>query len=97
MERRTESSRTSTRRHGSSATKRIVQPRTDGNWEVVAPQAKRASAVLSTQAKAERRAKQIVRNEGGGEVVVKDERGRIRDSDTVAPGNDPSPPRDRRH
>jgi hypothetical protein len=95
MERRTENKSRS--RNGSSATKRIVQPRIDGNWEVVAPKAKRASAVLSTQAKAERRAKQIVRNEGGGEVVVKDQRGRIRDSDTVAPGNDPSPPRDTRH
>ena len=38
----------------------------------------------------------IVRNEGGGEVVIHDRRNLIRDSDTVAPGRDPYPPRDRR-
>jgi hypothetical protein len=46
---------------------------------------------------AERRAKEIVGNEGGGEVVIHRPNGQIRDSDTVAPGNDPNPPRDQQH
>jgi uncharacterized protein DUF2188 len=49
----------------------------------------RASA--NTQAAADRRARQIVGNRGGGEVVIKDEGGRIRDRDTVAPAGGPEP------
>jgi len=81
---------------GSASNKRVVQQRPDGNWEAVAPKAKRASTVQPTQTKAEARAKEIVKNAGGGEVVIKGRDGRIRDSDTVAPGNDPNPPRDRK-
>jgi hypothetical protein len=76
---------------------RYVQPRRDGKWEVVKPRAERASVVTNTQRQAERRAKEIVANAGGGEVKVKNERGRIRDSDTVAPARDPNPPKDKRH
>jgi hypothetical protein len=49
-----------------------------------------------TQHAAIDRAREIVRHEGGGEVVIHDRRNLIRDSDTVAPGRDPYPPRDRR-
>lgn len=69
----------------------------DGGWDVKAPGASRASAHRETQAAAEQRAKEIVRNLGGGEVRIHGRDGRIRDSDTVAPGNDPNPPRDTRH
>ncbi len=62
-----------------------------------APGANRASSHHNTQADAERRAKEIVRNAGGGEVRIHGRDGRIRDSDTIAPGNDPYPPRDTRH
>nr|WP_250810290.1 DUF2188 domain-containing protein [Neorhizobium tomejilense] len=34
---------------------------------------------------------------GGGEVRIQGRDGRWRDSDTVAPGNDPNRPRDMRH
>lgn len=50
-----------------------------------------------TQGAAERRAKQDVGREGGGEVRIHGLDGKIRDSDTVAPGNDPFPPRDTKH
>ncbi len=50
-----------------------------------------------TQAAAERAAKQDLRRTGGGEAVVHDRRGRIRDSDTVPPSHDPNPPKDQRH
>ncbi|MDP3984720.1 MAG: DUF2188 domain-containing protein [Acidimicrobiia bacterium] len=33
---------------------------------------------------------------GGGEVTIHGRDGRIRDSDTVPPGHDPNPPRDKR-
>jgi hypothetical protein len=50
-----------------------------------------------TQREAEERAKRIVGNEGGGEVRIHGRDGRIRDSDTVPPGHDPNPPKDRKH
>lgn len=76
---------------------RHVVPNPDGGWDVKAPGADRASSHHATQAQAERRAKELVRNLGGGEVRIHRPDGRFRDSDTVAPGNDPNPPRDRRH
>ena len=78
------------------ANRRIVQQRGDGRWEVKAPRADRASAVADTQAAAIDRAHKILRNDGGGELTIKGTDGRIRDSDTVPPANDPNPPRDRR-
>lgn len=74
---------------------RHVVPAEDG-WKVVKPGADRASAVAETQAGAVDRAREIVGNSGGGEVVIHGRDGAIRDSDTVAPGNDPNPPRDTR-
>lgn len=59
-------------------------------WAVKGPHAQRASSVHGTQAEAQRRAKEIVHNLGGGEVRVQGRNGRWRDSDTVAPGNDPA-------
>ena len=81
----------------SGSNNRHVVPNPDGGWDVKAPRADRASTHHDTQADAERRAKEIVRNQGGGEVRIHGRDGRIRDSDTVAPGKDPNPPRDRRH
>jgi DNA-binding MarR family transcriptional regulator len=76
---------------------RHVVPNPGGGWDIVAPNAERASGHFDTQREAEQRAKEIVSNDGGGEVRIHDRHGRIRDSDTVAPGNDPSPPKDRKH
>jgi len=76
---------------------RHVVKNPDGGWDVKKPHANRASAHEDTQADAESRAKEIVSNLGGGEVVIHDRQGRIRDKDTVAPGHDPDPPRDTRH
>lgn len=66
-------------------------------WAVKAPDSERASSVHSTQREAEQAAKQTVRNLGGGEVRIQGLDGRWRDSDTVPPGNDPNPPRDKTH
>lgn len=75
---------------------RYVVKRGD-KWAVVAPKAKRASALTDTQREGEKRAKAIVKNKGGGEVRIQDRHGRFRDSDTVAPGHDPDPPKDKKH
>jgi len=75
---------------------RYVVKRGD-KWAVVKGKAERASAVTSTQGQAEKRAKEIVKNLGGGEVRVQNREGTFRDSDTVAPGRDPNPPKDKKH
>lgn len=74
---------------------RYVQQRPDGDWEVVRKDHDRASVVTPTQAGAIDRAREIVRNAGGGELRIKGGDGRFRDSDTVPPGNE-SPTRDTR-
>lgn len=73
---------------------RHVVPDPDGGWNVVAPGASRASAHCGTQADAINRGREIVHNAGGGELRIHGRDGKIRDSDTIAPGNDPNPPRD---
>lgn len=74
----------------------VVPNRDRGGWDVVAPGASRASSHHDTQADAIARGREIVQNAGGGEVRIHGRNGQIRDSDTVAPGNDPMPPRDKR-
>lgn len=49
-----------------------------------------------TQEQAIDRAREIIGNDGGGELVIHDQRGRIRDKDTIAPAIDPFPPRDKK-
>ncbi|WP_071606299.1 DUF2188 domain-containing protein [Luteipulveratus halotolerans] len=79
-----------------SDNRRNVVPNPNGGWDVRAPGASRSSAHTETQAEAIHRARSIVRNAGGGEVTIHGQDGQIRDSDTIAPGNDPNPPHDRR-
>lgn len=77
--------------------RRHIVPNPKGGWDVKKPSAGRASSHHDSQAGAERRARQIVSNAGGGEVVTHRPDGRIRDSDTVPPGLDPNPPQDAQH
>lgn len=76
---------------------RYVVHNPKGGWDVRGPKAARSSGNFRTQAEAEQRAKEIVANRGGGEVRIQGRNGKWRDSDTVHPGNDPFPPRDKRH
>ncbi|MFC8532059.1 DUF2188 domain-containing protein [Nocardia sp. NPDC057227] len=69
--------------------KRVVQKRDDGDWEVRAPGADRASAVVPTQSAGIDRAREILGNAGGGELQVRRLDGTIGRQDTIAPGNDP--------
>jgi hypothetical protein len=66
-------------------------------WAVKEGGVSTPDSVHRKQANAERAAKDTVRDLGGGEVRIQDRHGRFRDSDTVAPGNDPFPPRDKKH
>ncbi len=73
----------------SGANKRVVQQRPDGKHEVRVPGAAWASAVTRTQAEGIGRAREILANDGGGELQVRGRDGTIRKQDTIAPGNDP--------
>ncbi|MGH3744474.1 MAG: DUF2188 domain-containing protein, partial [Mycobacteriales bacterium] len=63
---------------------RHVVPNPGGGWDVKAEKAKRASSHHETQAEAVERAREIIRNKGGGELTVHGEDGRVRQKDTVA-------------
>jgi len=71
--------------------------RSDKGWAVKKPGVSTPESQHRTQSAAERQAKKQVGREGGGEVRIHGRDGRIRDSDTVRPGRDPFPPRDRKH
>lgn len=66
-------------------------------WRVTKEGAARSSDFAQTQRQAEHIAKALARNSGGGEVRIHDRKGKIRDSDTVAPAHDPCPPHDKKH
>lgn len=68
-----------------------------GGWKFQKEGASKASGIANTQKEAEKRAKQIASNSGGGEVKIHGLDGKIRDSDTVKPAIDPNPPKDRVH
>jgi hypothetical protein len=62
----------------------------DGGWAVAKEDRERVSGKFERQSDAIDRAREIISNLGGGELVVLGEDGRIRQKDTIAPGNDPS-------
>ena len=53
------------------------------------------SVHTDTKAEAIDRARQMIKNEGGGELRIKNEQGRLINSDTVAPGRESPTPRRR--
>jgi hypothetical protein len=71
------------------ANSRHIEPGKNGGWDVVKPGATRASAHTDTQAEAQARARAILGNDGGGEMVTHGRDGQIRAKDTIQPGNDP--------
>jgi len=76
---------------------RMVYRRPDGQWVNERNDADRASSVHETQQAAIDAARENLTNQGGGELSVQGLDGRIRSKDTIAPGNDPCPPRDTEH
>jgi len=76
---------------------RTVYRRNDHVWVNKRNDSDKASSVHSTQKEAENAAREMLKNQGGGELTTKGENGRIRSKDTIVPGNDPNPPKDREH
>lgn len=74
----------------------VSKNKTKKIWQVKKEGADRVSAKVGTQKEAERLAKQFCSKSGGGEVRIHGLDGKIRDSDTVPPGNDPCPPKDKK-
>lgn len=74
--------------------RRHVTPHTDGGWQNIREGADRASSRHRTQAEAIDAAREQARAERS-ELVIHGRDGKIRDSDSY--GNDPNPPRDKKH
>ena len=73
--------------------RRIVQERPDGTWEVKAPKADSASSTHDRQGGASTARETVERR--GRRAHDQGTRLKARDSDTVRPGHDLSPPCDR--
>lgn len=76
---------------------RIISRRPEGIWENKRNDADKASSLHKTQQDAENAARKMLKNQGGGELTTKGLDGKIRSKDTIAPGNDPNPPKDKEH
>ncbi len=76
---------------------RTVSRRPDGTWANKRDGASRAGSVHDTQREAVEAAREMLENSGGGELKTKGVHGTIRSKDTIPPGNDPNPPKDREH
>jgi len=73
---------------------RTVSKRADGTWVNKRHDTNKASSLHKTQKEAEQSARQMLINQGGGELITHGVNGKIRSKDTISPGNDPFPPRD---
>jgi hypothetical protein len=76
---------------------RTVYQREDGTWVNKRNETSKASGVHQTQAEAIQEAREMLQNAGGGELTIMGRDGLIRSKDTIAPGNDPNPPKDKEH
>ncbi len=76
---------------------RIVYRREDGKWANKRNDASRPSSTHDTQREAEAEARRMLGSQGGGELTTKGLDGKIRSKDTIKPGNDPNPPKDKEH
>jgi len=68
-----------------------------GGWKAQRESASKAAGHYPTQSEAEKAAKQMSHNSGGGEVRIHGCDGKIRDSDTVASAKDPYLPKNNKH
>ena len=68
---------------------RTVSQRDDGSWANKKDGGTRASSIHTTQSQATNAARAQLKQTGGGELKVKNEDGRIRSKDTIAPAKDP--------
>jgi len=76
---------------------RFISRRADGQWANKRMDADRAGSLHKTQGEAVKAAREMLIKTGGGELTVQGIHGKIVSKDTIPPGNDPCPPRDREH
>ena len=76
---------------------RTVYRKSNGKWVNKRQDAQRASSLHDTQKDAIDTAREMLKNQGGGELITHDRHGKIRSKDTIHPGNDPNPPKDKEH
>lgn len=76
---------------------RSVYRRNDGKWANKKDSASKSSSVHDTQKDAAKAAKKNLNNQGGGELKIMGRNGKIRSKDSISPGNDPFPPKDKEH
>lgn len=76
---------------------RTVYRRDEGKWANKRHDADRASSIHDTQQAAIDAARDLLRRQGGGELNTHGVNGRIRSKDTIPPGNDPHPPKDKEY
>jgi hypothetical protein len=82
---------------GGKGRDRTVFRNEDGMWANKRNDADKASSLHDTQGEANKAAAEMLRNQGGGERTTIGRDHKIVSKDTIAPGNDPCPPRDREH
>ncbi len=76
---------------------RTVYRRSDGKWVNKRNDSSMASSLHDTQKEAEDAAREMLKNQGGGELTTKGLNGKIRSKDTIAPGKDPKQIKDTEH
>jgi hypothetical protein len=74
---------------------RTVYKNSDGEWLNKRNDSAKASSKHGTQKHAEDAARALLKKQGGGELITKGLDGKIRSKDTISPGNDPFPPKDK--
>ncbi len=75
----------------------VYRRSTDKKWVNKRNDAERASSLHDTQKAAENAARNLLKKQGGGELITKGRDGKIRSKDTIPPGHDPNPPKDTGH
>jgi hypothetical protein len=76
---------------------RTVYRTKEGLWANKRNDADKASSLHAKQGQAAGEAKQMLKSQGGGELTIVGRDRVIRSKDTIAPGRDPNPPKDKEH
>jgi hypothetical protein len=74
---------------------RTVYRQSDGSWVNKRSDSGIISSIHASQKEAENAAREMLKNQGGGELTVEDTDGRIRSVNTVNPAIDLNPPKDK--
>jgi hypothetical protein len=69
----------------------------DNRWAQKRTDAGKAGGIYRTKKEAVDAARKSLQREGGGELIVMGRDGKIRSKDTIPPGHDPNPPKDKEH